>query len=245
MRPEICTQLLELNARFYRSFADPFSATRQHPQPGAARLAAWLLSEASQALAQRLLDLGCGNGTLARYLQEKGFQGMYCGLDASEGLLETAKKKVSADNFSFLFADLSSPAWDAALPPGPFDAVFAFAVLHHLPAKELRLRLLRQVRSHLALGSYFIHSEWQFQNSPRLAGHIHSWELLGLLASDLEPGDALLDWRAGGEGLRYIHLFSETELNVLARESGFRVSQTFYSDGKEGNLGLYQVWIAV
>jgi hypothetical protein len=32
---------------------------------------------------------------------------------------------------------------------------------------------------------------------------------VGLSANDVDPGDYLLDWRSGGEGLRYIHHFSE------------------------------------
>jgi hypothetical protein len=52
----------------------------------------------------------------------------------------------------------------------------------------------------------------------------------------------LLDWRSGGTGLRYVHHFSEGELITLAESSGFAVVETFYSDGKEGNLAIYQVW---
>jgi tRNA (uracil-5-)-methyltransferase TRM9 len=59
-----------------------------------------------------------------------------------------------------------------------------------------------------------------------------------------------MDWRAeinGGTtagGLRYVHIFSESELSDLAATSGFDVSEKFYSDGKEGNLGLYQTWVS-
>jgi hypothetical protein len=31
-------------------------------------------------------------------------------------------------------------------------------------------------------------------------------------------------------------------LAELAETSGFRVANTFYSDGETGDLGLYQVW---
>ncbi len=58
----------------------------------------------------------------------------------------------------------------------------------------------------------------------------------------MDPGDYLLDWRRGGEGLRYVHHFSPEELAELAAETGFRVLETFWSDGEGGNLGLYQVW---
>ena len=164
------------------------------------------------------------------------------GLDASPYLLEDARRNSPS---SYLLANLANPGWEAGLPAEPFDSILAFAVLHHLPGNELRLRVLKQARSHLAApGGFFFHSEWQFQNSPRLAGRILPWETIGLHASDVDEGDALLDWRAeGGEGLRYLHQFSEVEFEKLAQAAGFRVAETSYSDGSEGNLWLYQAWV--
>ncbi|NJN44464.1 MAG: hypothetical protein HC806_06915 [Anaerolineae bacterium] len=79
-------------------------------------------------------------------------------------------------------------------------------------------------------------------NSPRWRARIQPWERVGLSAEEVGLGDNLLDWRRGGEGLRYVHHFSEDELAHLAKDSDFEITDTFYSDGKEGNLGLYQVW---
>jgi len=61
----------------------------------------------------------------------------------------------------------------------------------------------------------------------------------------VDAGDYLLDWRSGGEGLRYVHHFGEAELRELAATTGFQVKEVFYSDGETGNLGLYQVWEAI
>ncbi len=153
-------------------------------------------------------------------------------------------------SFHFLLTDLSSPSWPAALPLSQFDIVLAFSVLHHLPGRDLRLAVLRQIHDLLAPEGVFIHSEWQFQNSPRLAARIQPWELINLSAEEVDPDDALLDWRRTSKprpakdapGLRYVHQFSEEELAALAAEAGFRILETFYSDGAEGNLGLYQLW---
>jgi len=98
------------------------------------------------------------------------------------------------------------------------------------------------LHSALAPSGVFHLSNWQFLNSPRLTQRIQPWERLGLHPEDVDPGDYLLDWRSGGAGLRYVHHFSEAELAALARETSFSVEETFYSDGKEGSLGLYQAW---
>ena len=123
-----------------------------------------------------------------------------------------------------------------------FDRILTFAALHHLPGRQLHLRVLNAVRELLSTGGQFIHSNWQFLNSKRLRNRIHPWEEIGLQESDVEPDDYLLDWRRGGFGLRYVHHFSEEKLHLLAVETGFRVAETFYSDGETGDLGLYQVW---
>jgi hypothetical protein len=85
-------------------------------------------------------------------------------------------------------------------------------------------------------------SNWQFLNSSRLAARIQPWDAVGLSASDVDPGDYLLDWKRDGAGLRYVHHFNPAELSELAARAGFLVMDSFLSDGEGGNLGLYQTW---
>jgi len=39
-----------------------------------------------------------------------------------------------------------------------------------------------------------------------------------------------------------VHTFNEAGLTHLAEAAGFTVQESFYSDGKSGDLALYQVW---
>jgi SAM-dependent methyltransferase len=229
--------LLELNRQFYQTFALQFSATRQRLQPGVQRLLPGLLQAAS------LLDLGCGNGELARRLAAPGFCGRYVGLDFSPGLLQDAgQDQPQAAQVSFVSGDLSQPGWQAALPQAQFEFALAFAVLHHLPGELLRHKVLQTVRRLLLPGGRLILSTWQFLNSPRLRLRIQPWERAGLSPSQVDPGDYLLDWRSGGSGLRYVHNFSLDELSALAEVCGFSVLESFWSDGENGCSGLYQIW---
>jgi hypothetical protein len=75
-----------------------------------------------------------------------------------------------------------------------------------------------------------------------LKSRIQSWDSIGLNSEEVEDGDYLIDWRAGGQGLRYVHIFDVPELNILAGETGFEIIESFHSDGEGGNLGLYQIW---
>jgi 2-polyprenyl-3-methyl-5-hydroxy-6-metoxy-1,4-benzoquinol methylase len=237
MNSETAQKLISLNRQFYQTFAVQFSADRMRLQPGVRRILEGLSGKAN------ILDLGCGNGELARSLARKGFQGSYVGLDFSLELLAIARAGTAGQEaFHYLPADLSASDWDAPLLSSHFDIVLAFAVLHHIPSIDLRRQVLGKVHPLLIPDGRFIHSEWQFLNSARLKGRIQPWEAAGLRAEDVDPGDALMDWRHGGFGLRYVHHFSQPELAGLAAEAGFSIIETFHSDGEGGNLGLYEVW---
>ncbi len=235
VKSETVQRLLQLNREFYQSFAAPFSATRRRLQPGVMRVLEAIPKDAN------ILDLGCGNGELARELARRGQKGMYVGLDFSAELLDEAKRD-NPLNGSFLQADITQDNWESKLPIASYQFIFCFAVLHHIPGEETRLAFLRKVGSLLAPGGRFIHSNWQFLNSERLRERIRLWARAGLSDADVDSDDYLLDWRRDGEGLRYVHHFSEDELTRLAAETGFKVVETFYSDGEGGKLGLYGVW---
>jgi SAM-dependent methyltransferase len=237
--------LLTLNQVFYQTFAANFSATRMRVQPGVRRILASISPQA------RILDLGCGNGEAAFSLASQDHRGAYLGLDFSAELLTIARQRLADHpHFSFMQADLGTPDWDAldGTPFGgdsaawQFDLILAFAVLHHLPGRDLHRQTCLKANRLLSPGGCFIHSNWQFLNSDRLRQRIQSWEVAGLDPACMDPGDYLLDWRQGGRGLRYVHHFNPAELTSLAQMTGFKVVESFSSDGEGGNLGLYQVW---
>ena len=235
--------LIKLNHQFYQSFAHSFAETRMRIQPGVRMIIDDLPSKVN------ILDLGCGNGELACKLIKRNHSGRYIGVDSTQELLSIATDSVdactapeSALNVTFIEADISTSDWMDMIPDPPFKMIFAFAVIHHLPGSGIRNELLKKIRHLLLPDGLFFHSEWQFLNSERLRKRIIPWEKVDLSPEDVDEGDYLLDWRRGGEGLRYVHHFNESELQTLAENNGFQVRETFYSDGAEGNLGLYQSW---
>jgi len=239
MLSETAARLIDLNRQFYQTFALQFSATRQRLQPGVQRVLDNLPSAA------RLLDLGCGNGELARELLRRNYQGSYLGLDFSQELLIQASAALAESEpgrFRFQQSDLTASGWEENLGGYQPQVILAFAALHHIPGSQLRLDVLGKVHRLLPVDGQFIFSVWQFLNSPRLKERIQPWEAAGLEAAQVEDGDYLLDWRQGGHGLRYVHHFSQEELDDLARHTGFAIHSTFLSDGENGKLGLYQVW---
>lgn len=246
MNPGTAAYLIEINREFYTRFGDSFSATRHRIQPGVRRVLKMLKGDES------ILDLGCGNGELARELATRGHRGSYLGVDFSLPLLRDAEAQLEGFSARFVAMDLTQLSGNsAAVAPwrhmqslgiDHWSLITAFAVLHHIPSTNLRLDILRVVSQLLKKDGWFVHSNWQFLKSEKLKARIQDWSKAGLSTSDVDPNDYLLDWRSGGEGLRYVHHFDEKELDELARASNFQISDTFYSDGEGGRLGLYQVW---
>ncbi len=242
MNESIIERLLDLNRQFYQTFAVQFSNTRNRLQPGVIQLLPLILNN------QHILDLGCGNGNLASRLASESFTGTYTGIDFSLDLLSIGSSRLecksNADKFTcrFIQSDLATKDWVNIINPENISIVVAFATLHHLPGRNTRKNLLNLIHKVITTNpqrnkpGYFVHSNWQFLNSPRIAKKI------GLSKSDVDDGDYLLDWRSGGTAYRYVHLFSPEELDHLSQETGFQISVSFLSDGKEGNLSLYQIW---
>ena len=245
MNSATAARLIELNREFYTRFGDSFSATRHRVQSGVRRILETLNGN------ENILDLGCGNGWFARELGERKHRGSYLGVDFSLPLLRDAESLpsfVSAqdEDFSAKFMQVDITKLSAfkyqLLVNGTWSLITAFAALHHIPSREIRLDILNAVYLLLKPNGLFIHSNWQFLNSKKLTSRIQDWSKAGLSSDDVDQNDYLLDWRSGGEGLRYVHHYDENELQELANTSGFQVKNIFYSDGETGNLGLYEVW---
>ncbi|MCX7851579.1 MAG: methyltransferase domain-containing protein [Caldilineales bacterium] len=236
MNEVIRQRLLELNRQFYAVHAADFAATRQGPQPGWHRIIAHFPSVC------QVLDLGCGNGRLAVFLDRQLQQVDYVGVDAEARLLDEARRQTAGlrhTRVTFLQLDLTTPDWDEAVGPGRFDVVVALAVLHHLPGRDARTAFVAAAARCRRPGGVLILSTWRFSHVPRLRRKIVPWETVGLTAAAVEPGDYLLRWQE--TGLRYVHECDESEMTDLAAAAGLQVCEHFRADGKEGDLGLYFV----
>ena len=235
MNSTTAQRLLKINREFYNRFGDQFSATRQRLQPGVRKILETIQADVS------VLDLGCGNGNFLRELSVRGHKAALLGVDFSLPLLRDAESAPGVE-FSEVDLDQLSVVSGQLAVEGGWDVITMFATLHHIPSTEIRLDILRTVRKLIKDDGKFILSNWQFLNSEKLRSRIQPWGRVSINESDIDEGDYLLDWRSGGEGLRYAHQFSVEELLGLAEQAEMRVIDSFLSDGDGGNLGLYQIW---
>ena len=197
--------------------------------------------------AENLLDLGCGNGNLSQALIDAGFTGTYLGVDNSLSLLEDARRAIpknKANQFSFRQFDLSAQL-ETLLNHSGFDAVTCFAVIHHFPAAQYLNMFFKFACQNLSRGGKFYLSTWQVKNNKRLSARIQPWSLVEVDSQDLNEDDLLLDWRADPTQpphYRYVRHYDSLALTAAGLSSGLVLENEFFSDGKEGDLALYQVW---
>jgi SAM-dependent methyltransferase len=158
-------RLLE-DPRVYRLWQMPFATAKfapveRHGAPSAAR---------------RVLDVGCGPGTNARFFSKSD----YLGLDINPRYIEQAKRRFGD---RFVVADVTR---DELPEQKPFDFVLINSLLHHLDTHDVR-QLLAAVARHLDVD-----------------GHVHILDLVqpkrpgaARLLARLDRGDfprPLVDW---------------------------------------------------
>ncbi|MDP1834058.1 MAG: class I SAM-dependent methyltransferase [Candidatus Moranbacteria bacterium] len=93
----------------------------------------------------RILDLGCGTGRLAGYMQAKGFE--VVGVDLSEKMLEIAKRK--HPGIGFILADMR----ELELEEKSFDAVCLAYSIFHFEKPEAR-EILKKANVFLRPGGF-------------------------------------------------------------------------------------------
>lgn len=98
----------------------------------------------------RILDFGCGDGTLLRIAAQLGY-GDLVGIDVSEGMIDIARKAGTAATLHVGDA----LAFVKEAPAGSFDTIIAYDVLEHLTRPEL-LNTLRAMSAALAPGGRLI-----------------------------------------------------------------------------------------
>ncbi|MCL2157571.1 MAG: methyltransferase domain-containing protein [Methanobrevibacter sp.] len=140
-----------------------------------------LISELELKRNELILDLGCGDGVLTEQLSLLVPNGKVIGIDASMGMIQTAKK-CKKDNLSFIPMDINDMAFI-----NDFDIIFSNAALHWVKNHEKLLKnslaalkpngiirwnfagegncsnffdIVKSVMNENEYKEYFIHFEW-------------------------------------------------------------------------------------
>ncbi len=120
------------------------AVVRQHSQRTAEEAAGFLLPDLGPGM--RLLDVGCGPGSITRGLAERVAPGQVVGLDPSREILEVARQDAAARGLGNLRYEEGS-VYALPFPDAAFDVAYAHQVFQHLRERDAALReMLRVVR---------------------------------------------------------------------------------------------------
>ena len=123
-----------------------------------------LLKQAGIDRGHRVLDLGCGTGTLALLIKSHHPKADVFGLDADPKVLEVARAKAAKGGLNVRFDH--GMAFELPYPDATFDRVISSLLFHHL-TRGNKERTLREVFRLLRRGGELHVADWgKAQNWP-------------------------------------------------------------------------------
>ena len=183
----------------------------------------------------KVLDIGCGNGRFLYALYNKDVD--YCGIDASEEMIELAKFKFPKAGF------LRADALDLPFENNSFDKIISMAVLHHIPCGDLRSDFMREARRVLKKDGLLVLTVWNLWNHKKPLILLLKYFVLKIIGrSKLDFKDIYYPWKDQEGNItadRYVHCFTASELKNLAESARFKIIKVWKNGkGIKSNISL-------
>jgi len=221
MRQERIKAILEQSRENWEELAGDFSQTRRYLWPELDDFQRYVKE------GDKVLDLGCGNGRLYELF---GQEIDYLGVDQSSKLITLARERFPAAKFAVADA-LNLPLKEK------FDVIFSIAFFHHIPSRQLRLKVLRNCRDLLKTDGLMICTVWNLFQPCLIWKYNIAKILLGFR-------DVFIPFQIRQRKIkRYYHAFGEKELKRTFQRSGFEIVKCYYTrkDRLVGRLNGYNL----
>jgi ubiquinone/menaquinone biosynthesis C-methylase UbiE len=181
--PKTAGRVIHWGARWYDLFGTIISFGRDKA------IRAKLIELAEPAPGEKVLDVGCGTGTLAIVIKRQLGTGEVHGIDASPEMVRFAKEKSAKDGSDIDFRVALIEA--IPFPDASFDLVTSSLMLHHLP-DDVKAKGFLEIQRVLKPGGRFMAMDFAAPSHSPLGhllsifGHSHGESVVGKLVPMLE-----------------------------------------------------------
>lgn len=165
----------------------------------------------------KILDLGCGSGRMIKFLKSyiKNFE--YIGIDFSEKLILIAKKEFP--EYKFIKLDILKK--QLPFENNYFDLVLLIAVLHHIPSKNHRILILKEVKRVLKQDGVLFMTNWNLLKFRTFIKYFLNLKRLKILKFKFFSKHLFIPWK--NRYLRYYYAFSSKEIKKLCKKIKFKI----------------------
>ena len=181
--PKTAGRVIHWGARWYDLFGTVISFG------GDKAIREKLIELAEPVLSEKVLDVGCGTGTLALGIKRQVGTGEVHGVDASPEMIQFAKEKAAKNGSDIDFQVALIEA--IPFPDASFDLVTSSLMLHHLP-DDVKAKGFLEIRRVLKPGGRFMAMDFAAPSHSPLShllsifGHSHGESVVGKLLPLLE-----------------------------------------------------------
>ena len=157
----------------------------------------------------RVLDLGCGTGSLSERVLKRFPWARVWAFDYDPVLLRLGREGVgkAGGRLTWVEGDLRRPGWTRALAPGRYDAAVTTTALHWLTRTELS-RLFHEMAGILRRGSAFLNGDGMpFDYPPSPAQHPQITRIARSIRAEnslARPPKGVLEWEAWWKNLERV-----------------------------------------
>lgn len=211
--------LMQKTKEDYDEISEEFSVTRKTMWPELFDLDKFIKK------GDKVLDIGCGNGKLFRFLMYKNI--FYTGLDVSGNLIKIAKNAFKEERADFRVFD----GLNIDQCAGDFDVIYCLATLPHLPGEKLRLQFLANLQKAAKPGAKIIITCWNLWQARFIR---HQIDMVSNFITDKVSGKDRYDWgdlyipwhKQNGKIInRFYHAFTICELNTVLKKTGWIIKE--------------------